>query len=87
MTHDFCNSFKLRRKLILLELKFKIYMDDNAVKENYKVKIVQDVDFLDWCYGMLINFGQLFIFYSGRIQGPVQKFLIGSFKFAFVIFN
>ena len=27
-------------KLILLELKFKIYMDDNAVKENYKVKIV-----------------------------------------------
>ena len=40
MTHDFCNSFKLRRKLILLELKFKIYMDDNAVKENYKVKIV-----------------------------------------------
>ena len=30
-------------KLILLELKFKIYMDvyqSNAVKENYKVKIV-----------------------------------------------
>ena len=43
MTHDLCNSFKLRRKLILLELKFKIYMDgyqSNAVKENYKVKIV-----------------------------------------------